>query len=112
MEDDEVQIVEISLTPSIISDPRAAIAKFRSDIIDEVSPRQLFSVSLLEGSEELKGDIFLCYKGKRNKFNALPKIKFEDVEGAGSSPVCEFLLCAIKMVDKGMKVSSKPTLFC
>ena len=58
MEDDEVQIVETSLT-SIISDPRAAIAKFRSDIIDEVSPRQLFSVSLLEGSEELKHDIFL-----------------------------------------------------
>ena len=54
---------------------------------------------------------YFCYKGKQNKFNALPKIKFEDVEGAGSGPVREFLLCAIKMVHEGMKVLSKPTLF-
>lgn len=112
MEDDEVQIVESSPTSSSeISDTRAAIAKFRSEVIDELSPRQLFSVSRLEGSEELKRDIFLCYKGKRNKLNALPRIRFEEEEGAGSGPVREFLLCAIKMVDEGMKISSKPTIF-
>ena len=112
MEDDEVQFVASSPTSSSeISDPRAAIAKFRSEVIDELSPRQLFSVSRLEGSEELKRDIFLCYKGKRNKLNALPRIRFEEEEGAGSGPVREFLLCAIKMVDEGMKISSKPTIF-
>ena len=91
MENDEVQILESSPSSSVISDPRTAIAKFRSDVIDEVSPRQLFSISHLEGSEELKLDIFLCYKGKRNKLNALPKIEFEDEEGTGSGPAREFL---------------------
>ena len=87
---------------SNISDPRAALSKFRSEVIHEISPRQLFAVSRLEGSDELKRNIFLCYKGKRNKL----RIKFEGEEGAGSGPVREFLSCAIKMIDENWIIAS------
>lgn len=94
-----------------VSNVSEAITKFREEVIDQNAPRQLFTVSRMEGVEELKRDIFACYKGRRNNLKARPRVRFEDEEGAGSGPVREFLLCAIKTVDEGMRITSKPTIF-
>ena len=93
------------------TDATKAVLKFREEVINQNAPRQLFSVSRMEGIEELKRDIFVCYKGRRNNLMARPRVLFEGEEGAGSGPVREFLSCAIKIVDEGMKISSKPTIF-
>ena len=94
-----------------VLDRSEAITKFREEVIEQNAPRQLFSVSRMEGPEELKRDILLCYKGRRNNLKARPRVLFEGEEGAGSGPVREFLLSAIKTVDEGMRVASKPTIF-
>ena len=92
-------------------DATKAVLKFREEVINQNAPRQLFSVSRMEGIEELKRDIFVCYKGRRNNLMARPRLLFEGEEGAGSGPVREFLSCAIRIVDERMKISSKPTIF-
>ena len=94
-----------------IKDAHTAIIKFREDVVEGNGPRQLFSVSRVEGFEELKRDVFVCYKSRKNKLKARPRVLFESEEGAGNGPVCEFLSCAMKIVEQGMKISSKPTIF-
>ena len=88
-----------------IKDAHTAIIKFREDVVEGNEPRQLFSVSRVEGFEELKRDVLVCYKAR-------PRVLFESEEGAGNGPVHEFLSCAMKIVEQGMKISSKPTIFC
>ena len=104
-------ITSVSADEKEVKDAHMAIMKFREDVVEESRPRQLFSVSRMEGFEELKRDVFVCYKGRRNKLMARPRVFFEGEEGAGSGPVCEFLSCAMKIVDQGMQISSKPTIF-
>lgn len=79
-------------------------------MLDEDSARQLFSVSRMEGNEELKCDILSHYKDRGNNFRAFPRVRFEDKEGVGSGPIREFLLSA----DEGLGSSrskAKPILF-
>ena len=55
----------------------------------------------MEGSEALKGDIFVYYKDRKTKFRAHPRVRFEG-EGVGSGPVREFLLNSMKIADEGL----------
>lgn len=83
-------------------------------MLDEDSPRQLFSVSRMEGNEELQCDILPHYKDRGNNFRAIPRVRFEDEEGVGSGPAREFLLSAMKIADEGLGSSrsrEKPILF-
>lgn len=57
--------------------------------------RQLFLVSRIKGIEELKQDVLVAYKSKAN-LKARPRVRFEEEEGAGSGPVREFFLTAMK----------------
>ena len=65
----------------------------------------------MEGPEELQCEIMVCYKSKANNLRARPRVLFEGEEGAGSGPVREFLLTAIKTIDEGMRLGLKPTIF-
>ena len=67
-------------------------------------------MSRVEGFEELKRDVFVCYKSRKNKLKARPKVLFESEEGAGNGPVCEFLSCAMKIVEQGMNQSQQSSL--
>ena len=99
---------------SIVTSSLQALEKFRKEMLDEDSPRQLFSVSRIEGNEELKCDILSHYKDRGNNFRALPRVRFEDKEGVGSRPIREFLLSATKIADEGLGSSrskAKPILF-
>lgn len=71
-------------------------------MLDEDSPRRLFSVSRMEENENLKCDILPHYKDRGNNFRAIPIARFEDEEGVGSGPVREFLLSAMKIADEGL----------
>ena len=78
-----------------VYDASEAVTKFREEVVDNNSPRQLFTVSHMEGPEELQREIMVCYKSKANNLRARPRVLFEGEEGAGSGPVREFLLTAI-----------------
>ena len=109
VDDEEIihnDITSVSADEKEVKDAHTAIMKFREDVVEENGPRQLFSVSRMEGFEELKRDVFVCYKGRRNKLMARPRVLFEGEEGAASGPVREFLSCAMKIVDQGMRISS------
>lgn len=100
--------------PQFVTSSLQALEKFRKEMLDEDSPRQLFSVSRMEGNEELKCDILSHYKDRGNNFRALPRVRFEDKEGVGSRPIREFLLSAMKIADEGLGSSrskAKPILF-
>ena len=56
-------------------------------------------VSRMEGSEALKGGIFVYYKDRKTKFRAHSRVRFEGEEGVVSGPVREFLLNAMKIAD-------------
>ena len=62
----------------------------------------MFSVSRMEGSEALKGGIFVYYKDRKTKFRAHSRVRFEGEEGVVSGPVREFLLNAMKIADEGL----------
>ena len=87
-----------------------AIESMRKKVLDE-SQLQRFIVSRLDGMEELKRDILGYYKDKACKLTAKPRVKFEGEEGVGSSPVREFLLCAMKIVQEGIGGTGKPVIF-
>lgn len=100
--------------PQFVTSSLQALEKFRKEMLDEDSPRQLFSVSRMEGNEELKCDILSHYKDRGNNFRALPRVRFEDKEGVGSRPIREFLVSAMKIADEGLGSSrskAKPILF-
>ena len=59
-------------------------------------------VSRMEGSEALKGGIFVYYKDRKTKFRAHSRVRFEGEEGVVSGPVREFLLNAMKIADEGL----------
>lgn len=59
-----------------------ALQRFRDEMIDREKPRQLFSVSRMEGLEELKRDVLLHYKSKKANLKARPRVRFEHEEGA------------------------------
>lgn len=88
-----------------------ALRRFRDEIIETSKPRQLFTVSRMEGIEELKLDVFVHYKSKTANLKAHPRVRFEQEEGAGSGPVREFLSIAMKIADEGMATASKPVIF-
>jgi len=92
-------------------DAMDALQRFRDEVIDENNPRQLFSVSRMEGVEELKRDILVNYKSKKSNLKARPRVRFEGKEGAGSRPVREFLLGAMKIADEGIANTLKPIMF-
>lgn len=80
--------IECSLeNASIATSSLQALEKFRKEVLVKDSPRQLFSVSRMEGNEELKCDILSHYKDRGNNFKAVPRVRFEDEEGVGSGPV-------------------------
>ena len=82
-------------------DAMDALKRFRDANKETNKPRQLFSVSRMEGIEELKRDVLVAYKSKAN-LKARPRVRFEEEEGAGSGPVREFLLTAMKIADEGI----------
>ena len=94
-----------------VYDASKAVTKFREEVVDNDSPRQLFTVSLMEGPEELQREIMVCYKNKTNNLRVRPRVLFEGEEGAGSGPVREFLLTAIKTIDEGMRLGLSPLYF-
>lgn len=83
-------------------DAMDAIQRFRDEVIEENNQRQLFSVSRMEGVEELKRNILVNYKSKKLNLKARPRVRFEGEEGAGSGPVWEFLLGAMKIAGEGI----------
>ena len=87
------------------------LEKFRKDVIHENSPRQRFVVLREDGSEELKKDILGSYKNPKVRLTAKPYVKFEEEEGVGSGPAREFLLCAMKIVEKRLEKHGKPVMF-
>lgn len=91
-------------------DAMDALKRFRDANKETNKPRQLFSVSRMEGIEELKRDFLVAYKSKAN-LKARPRVRFEEEEGAGSGPVREFLLTAMKIADEGIANTSKPVIF-
>ncbi len=92
-------------------DAMDALKRFRDEVIETTKPRQLFSVSRMEGTDELKRDIMVKYKGKNANLKARPRVRFEDEEGAGSGPVREFLLTAMKIADEGIGNTLKPVIY-
>ena len=92
-------------------DAMDALKRFRDEVIETTKPRQLFSVSRMEGTDELKRDILVKYKGKNANLKARPRVRFEDEEGAGSGPVREFLLTAMKIADEGIGNTFKPVIY-
>ena len=88
-----------------------ALQRFRDEMIDREKPRQLFSVSRMEGLEELKRDVLLHYKSKKANLKARPRVRFEHEEGAGSGPVREFLSSAMQIAAEGIASSFKPVIF-
>ena len=64
-------------------------------------------VSREEGMEEIKKDILGCYKNPNCQLKAQC---FEGEEGAGSGPVREFLLCAMKVPEEGIGKEGKPVI--
>ena len=88
-----------------------ALRRFRDNIIETNKVRQLFTVSRLEGIEELKIDVLVHYKSRTSNLKAHPRVRFEQEEGDGSGPVREFLSIAMKIADEGMATSSKPVIF-
>lgn len=92
-------------------DAMDALRRFRDDIIEMNKARQLFTVSRMEGIEELKLDVLVHYKSRTSNLKAHPRVRFEQEEGAGSGPVREFLSIAMKIADEGMATSSKPVFF-
>ena len=91
-------------------DAMDALKRFRDANKETNKPRQLFSVSRMEGIEELKRDVLVAYKSKAN-LKARPRVRFEEEEGAGSGPVREFLLTAMKIADEGIGNTCKPVIF-
>ena len=65
----------------------------------------------MEGTDELKRDILVKYKGKKANLKAHPRVRFEDEEGAGSGPVRQFLLTAMNIVDEGIGNTFKPVIY-
>ena len=47
-----------------VYDASKAVTKFREEVVDNNSPCQLFTVSRMEGPEELQCEIMVCYKSK------------------------------------------------
>ena len=70
-------------------------------------PSKRFMVSREEGMEEIKKDILGCYKNPNCQLKAQC---FEGEEGAGSGPVREFLLCAMKVPEEGIGKEGKPVI--
>jgi len=91
-------------------DAMDALKLFRDEVIETTKPQQLFSVSRMEGTDDLKRDILVKYKGKNANLKARPRVRFEDEEGAGSGPVREFLLTAMKIADEGIGNTFKPVI--
>ena len=60
-----------SANASIVTSSLQALEKFRKEMLDEDSPRQLFSVSRMEGNEELKCDIFIHVQYTRSESGCL-----------------------------------------
>ena len=60
-----------SANASIVTSSLQALEKFRKEMLDEDSPRQLFSVSRMEGNEELKRDIFIHVQYTRSESGCL-----------------------------------------
>ena len=102
---DGLEIINItSLVPK-------ATANDQARTNDETSSRQRFMVSREDGLEEIKKDILGCYKNPCIKLRAKPRVIFEGESGVGSSPVREFLLCSMKIVEDGIEKEGKPLLF-
>lgn len=111
---ESTDIIQPADGPTSPASPLEAFEKFKKEVLDENQPRQLFSVSRMEGSEALKGDIFVHYKDRRTKFRARPRVRFENEEGVGSGPLREFLLNARKICDEGLGSpcgKTKPVIF-
>ena len=64
-----------------------------------------------QGSKELKRDILSCYKQHDCNLKARMRVRLEGKEGAGSGPIREFLVCAMKIVQEGIGSKGKPLIF-
>jgi len=81
-------------------DAMDALQRFRDEIIETNKARQLFTVSRMEGIEELKLDVLVHYKSRTSNLKAHPRVRFNQEEGAGSGPVRDFLSIATKIADE------------
>lgn len=68
----------------------------------------------MDGKSELRKEIIGIYKKLDLKLRAVPKVRFEELDGVGSGPVREFLVLAMEVVDEGIPSDSgrsKPLIF-
>ena len=94
-----------------VADAWDALRRFQEEVVETSKPQQLFTISRMEDSEELKRDILVNYKSTKTNLKARPRVRFEEEEGVESGPVREFLLSAMKIADEGIGSTSKPVLF-
>ena len=64
-----------------------ALQRFQEEIIEHDQPAQRITVSRMDGTDELWGDIMGIYKNPRTKLNVNPRVRFESEDGVGCGPV-------------------------
>ena len=89
-----------------------ALQRFQEEIIEHDEPAQRITVSRMDGTNELQGDIMGIYTNPRTKLNVNPRVRFEGEDGVGCGSIQEFFVNAIKIIDEGIHSSSgKPVVF-
>ena len=66
------------------------LQRFQEEIIEHNQPAQRITVSRMDGTTELRGDIMGIYKNPRTKLNVNPRVRFEGEDGVGCGPIREF----------------------
>ena len=95
----------------LLSTPEDALEAFQQACVQTNSPRELFMVNRMDGSEELKRDLLGLYKDPKKNLKARPKVRFEGEEGVGVGPIREFFVCALKIPQEGIHGEGRPIVF-
>lgn len=96
-DDDTTEVVR-----DVDMSPKDAFKKFKEATIDKECTRQLFRVNRVDGVANLRRDIMGIYKNPCTNLRAVPRVVFEEEDGAGNGPQREFLQCAMKTVEEGI----------
>ena len=92
--------------------PAAALLGFQKEMIKEDATRQRIGICRLDGEVEFRREVIGVYKRPDLDIKANLRVTFDEEEAVGSSPVREFLVNAIKVVDEGIPHShGKPLMF-
>lgn len=71
---ESTDIIQPAGGPTSPASPLEAFEKFKKEVLDENQPRQLFSVTRMEGSEALKGDILFTTKIEERSLGPDPEL--------------------------------------